>query len=191
MVSGKKVQVVDLMKQEELTILNTIATAEGAISDIILNTDENICESKILILGFGRVAKVLALKLKALGAKVTCTARKYKDFAWMEAIGIQAKHSNGDYAWTNNLEKNLQEYDIVVNTVPHLILDESKLKYIKNGCLLIDLASKPGGIDQIACKNLGLKFMWSLAIPGKVSSKTSAKYIKETINRILKEGVEN
>ncbi|MBR3002625.1 MAG: dipicolinate synthase subunit DpsA [Clostridia bacterium] len=178
------VKVVDLMKQEDLTILNTIATAEGAISDIILNTETNIHGSKILILGFGRVAKVLAKKLAGLDAKVTCAARKEKDFAWMEALGFEKTN-------INNLGENLKKFDIIINTVPQMILEKNRLNNVKQDCLLLDLASKPGGIDQQACKELDLKFIWALAIPGKVAPITSAKYIKETIEKIIKEGADN
>ena len=72
--------------------------------------------------------------------------------------------------------------------MPQLILDENKLKYVQKESLLIDLASKPGGVDQEACKKLGLKFIWALAIPGKVAPLSSAEYIKKSIENILREG---
>ncbi len=169
---------IDFMKQESLTILNTIATAEGAIANIILNTQINLQDSKILILGFGRVAKVLAKKLAMLDANVTCAARKENDYAWMETLGYEIEN-------INQLENKLNKYDVIVNTVPQIILDKNKLKDIKEDCLLIDLASKPGGIDQRACKELKINFIWALALPGKYSPLTSAKYIKNTIYNLL------
>ena len=181
---NNNIKLIDLMEQEDLTILNTIATAEGAICDIILNTSKNIHGSKILVLGFGRVAKVLAIKLSALNAKITCAARKDKDFAWMESLGFESTN-------INHLKENLGDYDVIVNTVPKQILDSTKLNYVKKDCLLLDLASKPGGIDKIACEDLGLKFIWSLAIPGKIAPVTSAHYIKNTIDKIIKEGEDN
>ena len=177
-IDNKKLKIVDLMKEEDLTILNTIATAEGTILEIIQNTDINIHGSKILILGFGRVAKVLAKKLLALDAKVICAARKDRDFAWMEALGLEKTN-------INNLGDNLRQYDVIINTVPKLILDKNRLQNVRKDTLLIDLASKPGGINQIACKELGLKSIWALAIPGKVAPVTSAIYIKNTIYKIL------
>lgn len=183
-IDNKNLTIVDLMKEEDLTILNTIATAEGAISEIIQNTDINVHGGKILILGFGRVAKVLAKKLLALSAKVTCAARKDKDFAWMEALGLEKTN-------INNLGDNLRQYDVIINTVPKLILDKNRLQNVRKDTLLIDLASKPGGIDQTACKELGLKSIWALAIPGKVAPVTSAIYIKNTIYKILKKEEDN
>lgn len=179
--NDKNVKIIDLMQEESLTILNTIATAEGAISEIILNTHVNLHGSKVLILGFGRVAKTLAKKLSGLDAIVTCAARKEKDFAWMETFGYDIEN-------INELGQNLNQYDIIVNTVPQLIINEDRLKNVRKDCLIVDLASKPGGVDQEACKKEKIKFIWALAIPGKVSPKTSAQIIKTTIyNKIRKE----
>lgn len=172
-------KIIDLMEQEDLTILNTIATAEGAISEIITNTKTILQNSKVLIIGFGRVAKTLAKKLAGLDAKVTCSARKDKDFAWIETLGYNVEN-------TNELLQNLKNYDIIINTVPQLILNEERIKYIKKDCLLLDLASKPGGIDQKSCEKQEIKFIWSLAIPGKVAPITSAKFIKNTIYNIIR-----
>ena len=61
------------------------------------------------------------------------------------------------------------------------------IKYIKEDCLLIDLASNPGGIDKRAAKDRNLKLIWALALPGKVAPITTAEFIKETVYNILKE----
>ena len=41
----------------------------------------------------------------------------------------------------------LCSYDLVINTVPARTLGEQELKDLKPGCLVVDLASKPGGVD--------------------------------------------
>jgi len=61
------------------------------------------------------------------------------------------------------------------------------LQYVKKDCLLIDLASNPGGIDKKAVKEQDLQLVWALALPGKVAPITTAEIIKETIYNILKE----
>lgn len=178
--NGKNIKIIDIMKQEELAILNTIATAEGAISEAILNTDQILHNSNVLILGFGRIGKILARKLDGLSAIVTCTARKNEDFAWIKSYGY--KQTN-----INELGENLKAYDIIINTVPKLILKGEQLKNVKKDCLLIDLASNPGGIDKKIAKNMGLKLVCALALPGKVAPTTSAEFIKNTIYNVLKE----
>lgn len=174
------VEIIDIMKREELAVLNTIATAEGAIEIAIANTNKIIHWSNILILGFGRIGKVLAKKLSGLSANITCAARKIEDIAWIKAFGYNE-------ADINTLGENLQQYDIIINTVPNMILNKERLQNVKKDCLLIDLASNPGGIDKIAAKEKELKLIWALALPGKVAPITTAEFIKETIYHILKE----
>ena len=174
------IEIIDIMKREELAVLNTIATAEGTIQIAIENTNKIIHGSEVLILGFGRIGKVLARKLAGLSAKVTCAARKDEDLAWIQAYGHKATN-------INSIGENLKQYDIIINTVPHIILNEEKLEYVKKDCLLIDLASNPGGIDKKAVKDNQLKFVWALSLPGKVAPTTSAEFIKDTIYNIIKE----
>ena len=174
------IEIIDIMKREELAVLNTIATAEGTIQIAIESTNKIIHGSEVLILGFGRIGKVLARKLAGLSAKVTCAARKDEDLAWIQAYGHKATN-------INSIGENLKQYDIIINTVPHIILNEEKLKYVKKDCLLIDLASNPGGIDKKAVKDNKLKFVWALSLPGKVAPTTSAEFIKDTIYNIIKE----
>ncbi len=180
MANDEYIEIIDIMKREELAVLNTIATAEGTIQITIENTNKIIHGSEVLILGFGRIGKVLARKLAGLSAKVTCAARKDEDLAWIQAYGHKATN-------INTIGENLRQYDIIINTVPHIILNEERLQYVKNECLLIDLASNPGGIDKKAVKDNQLKFVWALSLPGKVAPTTSAEFIKDTIYNIIKE----
>ena len=179
-VQGSNVKIIDLMQNESLAVLNTIATAEGAIEVAMRRMQKTIHGSKVLILGFGRVAKVVAQKFKGLSANVTCAARKQEAFAWIEACGYKCLN-------INELGGNLNEYDIIINTPPALILNKEKLKLLKQECLVIDLASKPGGVDAEAASELGINFEWALALPGKVAPVTSAQYIKMIIDFILRE----
>lgn len=172
-VKNVKVVVTDLMKIEELAVLNIIATVEGAISQIIENTDFNLQSSNVLIVGFGRIGKILSNKLCLLGANVTCSARKQTDLAWIEAYGYKAMD-------TFNLE-NLEEYNIIINTVPHMIFEKDQLEKINKNCLLLELASRPGGFDLETIENLDLNYVPALGLPGKVAAKSSAGFIKDCI----------
>lgn len=170
--------VIDIMEREELVILNTIATAEGAIEVAINNTDKILHGSKVLVLGFGRVGKVVARKFHELSTKVSVAARKTTDLAWIEAFGYDAIN-------INSLSEDLADFDIIINTVPQMIITKNVMKYMKKDVLLIDLASRPGGINRDDAKDLNLKFVWALALPGKVAPVTSAKFIKQTIYNVL------
>ena len=177
---SNKYKVVDIMNSEELTVLNTIATAEGAIDVAIQNTEKNLHGRTVLVLGFGRVAKVVAKKFKALDCKVTCSARKEKDFAWIETLGYDKMN-------INFLDERLSDFDIIINTVPQTIVSKKELEFMKKDVLIIDLASKPGGIDFNEARLQNKKCIWALALPGKVAPKASANYIKKEIYKMLKE----
>lgn len=179
-IANEYTHIIDLMKREELAVLNTIATAEGAIEVAIANTNKILHGSKVLILGFGRIGKVLSRKLIGLSAKVTCAARKNEDIAWIKTYGYDAVN-------INQIGENLSKYEIIINTVPDIILTKEKLKYVNEDTLIIDLASNPGGVDQNAVKEMNLKFIWALSLPGKVAPITSAEFIRDTIYNILKE----
>ena len=109
-----------------------------------------------------------------------CAARKDEDLAWIRAYGHMETN-------INTIGENLSDFDVIINTVPHLVLTEERIKYVRDDCLLVDLASNPGGIDKKAAKNKNLKLIWALALPGKVAPITTAEFIKDTVYNILKE----
>lgn len=180
MTKEKNITVIDLLKREELAVLNAISTAEGAIQIAIEETPKNLHGNSILVLGFGRVGKILAKMLDGIGAKVACEARKNADLAWIKAYGYEPIN-------LTNLKENLNRFDIIINTIPFVVLNKEYLEEVQEDALIIDLASNPGGVDQKAVKELGRKFVWALSLPGKVSPVTSAEFMKETIDNILKE----
>ena len=67
----------DYMKRDELAIRNAVPTAEGAIEIAISETPITVHGSKSLVLGYGKVGKVLAKALDGLGAVTYVEARKY------------------------------------------------------------------------------------------------------------------
>lgn len=176
----KKVKTIDFLDREELAVLNAIPTAEGAIQIAMENTSKTLHGSNVLILGFGRIAKILAKMLNGIGAKVTCAARKNSDISWIKSYGYEA-------ILFEDIDNYLSKFEIIMNTVPQIVLNEQRLQKLSKTCLIIDLASKPGGVDNEAAEKLSIKSILALALPGKVAPTTSANYMKETIYNILKE----
>ena len=174
------IQVTDILKREEFIVLNAIATAEGTIQIAMEETQRTIHGTKILVMGFGRVGKVLANMLKGIGAEVYCEARKNEDLAWIKAYGYNPVH-------LNDLNENLNKFDIVINTIPFQILDKERLDLLKEDVVIIDLASNPGGVDRRVAREKGIKVIWALSLPGKVAPLTSAEFIKEALYHVLKE----
>lgn len=162
--------VFDYFKDEAVTIKNTIPTAEGTIAMAINETEETLFGSRCLVLGYGKVAKTLSSYLGCFGAKVTIAARKETD-------RVLAAINSFNTIELNELISNVENFDIIINTIPAKIIDSSILKRIRNQSLIIDLASKPGGVDFKEAETLGKKVIWALGLPGKVAPKTAAEYI--------------
>ena len=69
------------------------------------------------------------------------------------------------------------KYDIIFNTIPSMILNEERLRLLKREAIIIDLASKPGGVDFEKAKEFGVNARLELGLPGRVAPTTSAEYI--------------
>ncbi len=169
---------IDLLKREEMAVLNAIPTAEGAIQIAIQEMPITLHGCNAMVLGFGRIGKVLTKMLNGLGCSVFAEARKYSDIAWIRS-----------YGYTPILLSKLSDYvggmDVIFNTIPSLVLDSILLRKIEHDCLIIDLASRPGGVNFERANELGIKTVWALSLPGIVAPITAAKYLKDTIYNIV------
>ncbi len=134
--------------------------------------------SRALVLGFGRVGKVLARTLDALGAETYVEARKFEDLSWIKCYGYHG-------IYLPDLAGGLGSFDVIFNTIPHEILTDEHLRQLRSDCLLIDLASAPGGIRLEAAHALGLQAVSALSLPGKVAPQTAGEIIKHTIINII------
>lgn len=160
----------DFMEQEEVTLFNTIATAEGTIAEAIINSTINLHGSSCLVLGYGRCAKTLADKLKNISGSVTISARSNLALS-------EANTSSFKVLPLSDLEEHISEYQFIFNTIPSLILTENLLEVSRKDVLIIDIASAPGGVDFSAADRLGRKAKLCLGLPGKYAPEASADYL--------------
>lgn len=157
----------DFMEQDEITLFNTIATAEGSIAEAISESSFNLHGSSCLVLGFGRCARTLAEKLKGLCSKVDVAARS--------SVALAAANASSFGTLSiKELKTTIDRYDIVFNTIPSLVLTKDILSHTKPEVVIIDIASSPGGVDFEAAKELGRFAKLSLGLPGKYAPKSSA-----------------
>ena len=170
----------DYFAREELAVANAVPTAEGAVQLAMEHLPITIHGSKVLVIGFGRVGRLTAQRFQALGARVSVAARKYEQLAWAQAMGFGGEHLAHLKGW-------LCGYDLIVNTVPTQVLGREELEDLNPSCLVLDLASKPGGVDLGAAGELGLTVVWALALPGKVAPVTAGAAIRDTIYNMLRE----
>jgi dipicolinate synthase subunit A len=165
---------------DEIAILNSIPTAEGALQLAMEHLPITIHGSRVLVIGFGRVGETVAHVFKALGAKTMVAARRSSSLAraWEqghEKIDIQS------------LPDFIGNMDIIINTVPVLILNENLFGKVASGALLIELASPPYGIDFEAARQLNHKVILAPGLPGKVAPKTAGLILSTSLPRLIGE----
>ena len=173
-------QLLDYLTREEMAVLNAVPTAEGAVGIALSERASTLWESRCLVTGFGRCSKTLALLLRGFGAKVTIAARSAGELAFARTLGLNT-------VALSQVDAVLPAQEIIFNTIPAPVLGEKLLSLTPEDCLLIDLASRPGGIDFSAAGQLGRKTIWALSLPGKVAPITAGNIICDTVINMVKE----
>lgn len=171
-------QIFDYYRDEAFALYNSIPTAEGAIMTAMEELGITLYGARVLIVGGGRIGKALGLRLNALGADVTLTSRSSRGIAEIFSLGLKA----ADTALLSSLAA---DRDVIFNTVPQILFTRKVLEALSPGTLLIDLASKPGGIDIGAAGELGIKVRWALSLPGIYSPITAGRTIASVIREYL------
>lgn len=175
------VEYYDYFKMEDMTLKNAIATAEGAVAIAVNNKSTTIYDSDCLVAGYGRIGKAIVKILRGMGARVTVAARKSSDRVLIKFEGATPI----DYEQL----KEAHHFDVIFNTVPHLVFTKPELQYLNKDALIIDLASFPGGVDFHQAKSLGIENITASAIPSKFSPKSAGEFIAQSIINTIKEDV--
>ena len=154
-----------------------VPTAEGGIEIALAELPITLHGSDCLVLGYGRIGKVLCKMLSGIGAHVTAMARSHDALAWIDAYGFRGMH-------IDTLPQRAGEFDLIFNTIPHKLITAEVLGAVKKDALIIDLASRPGGVDMAAAQELGVKAIWALSLPGKVAPITAGNIIMQAVLNI-------
>lgn len=166
---------IDYLRLDSFCLANAVPTAEGAIAKAITDTPFCLWKSRVLVIGNGRVGKILAARLKALECFVTVAARKSADFAYIQALGMKHIH-------TKNVIKVADDFDIIFNTVDIPIFENIPDNLV--GKYLYDLSTK-GCIDFESAQKMGVNAVKLPGLPGKVAPKTAGEIIAQTVIEIL------
>jgi len=177
-------KIVELAEIDELAILNSIPTAEGALKIAIEKTPFTIHGSPVFVLGFGRTGLTLARVVSSLGAKTTVAARNEQQLARAYEMGLATIH-------INDLPDYVSQAKIIFNTIPALVLTKNVLREVSRNCLIVDLASAPGGTDFNIAKKMGIEAILAPGLPGKAAPQTAGFMVARVVSRLLKEEVTN
>lgn len=174
-----RVKVVQLAELDEIAILNSIPTAEGAIARAMSVLPVTLHGTSTLVIGYGRCGITLARMLAGIGSSVRVIARSKAQLARAFEAGLAV----GELA---DLKTYLAEARVVFNTVPARVLDRDSLLAMQRDAFVIDIASAPGGTDFDAAKELGIKAFLDLGIPGKVAPHSAGQILAQTMPDLIR-----
>ncbi|MFH5183223.1 dipicolinate synthase subunit DpsA [Paenibacillus sp. TAB 01] len=174
------ITLIELFDRDDVAILNSIPTAEGALMMAVQNTDFTIHGSQSMVLGFGRTGITVARSLQGLGAKVKVGVNKPEYFARAWEMGFSP-------FYTKDLHAEVANIDLLFNTIPSMIVTAQIIANIPHRAVIIDLASKPGGTDFRFAEKRGIKALLAPGLPGIVAPKTAGRIIADTLSRIILE----
>lgn len=159
---------------------SALSTAEGCIGILLERRSRTLWGAAVLVLGFGPVGRALAVRLAALGARVTVVARRPVQRAMAEELGLRAVP-------LTELAAEAAAFDTVVNTIPAPVLTAQVLAALPKKSLIVDLASKPGGTDFAAARRLGHTALHALSLPTVWAPETAGEALARTVQAILQE----
>lgn len=172
------IRLIPLLDRDDVAIYNSIPTAEGVIMMAIEHTDYTIHSSRVIVTGFGRVGHTVANKFSAFGAKVSVSANNSWEIARITEMGLTPIPTEKLYEHTSNC-------DILINTVPAMVVDQRAISELPTNAIIIDVASKPGGTDFDYAKKRGIKAILTGSLPSIVAPKTAGRILADVIKQIL------
>lgn len=172
------VKLIITAEDNELALLNSIPTAEGAIFKALQLGSITIHDSRCLVLGLGRCGTTLAIRLQGLGAKVKAVVRRQEIHALSATLNISG-------IYFEDLENEIGGADFIFNTVPSLVLPAGLLAHVRKEAIILDLASLPGGVDMEAARSLGLHVHILPGLPGEIAPTTAAMNLKRIYQRLI------
>ena len=159
-------------RSESYIVANDALTAEAALA--LLAAELPLAGARALVVGFGRLGKLCALRLAEAGALTAAAARRRESRVWAEAMGFPALD-------TGELGGELGEFAVVINTVPAPVLTKERVQRLREDAVLLELASAPGGIDAAAAQARGLRYIRAPGLPGKYAPDRAALILRDAL----------
>ena len=167
----KKIEIKNLMLDEIFAVKNANLTAEGVLAIILEKTDKSIFDTKVLILGGGRIAKAMAVILKSLSVEYAIVSYNPVKFPSYYTIANKCYYRKG-------FLRDIDKFDVIVNTIPAKIIDDEIIAKINPKTIFIETASVKCLDDT---QKLNFEFLFSPALPQRYSAYTAGKLVFESI----------
>lgn len=169
--AAKNITYHNLLKDEIFTVKNANLTCEGVLALILNSSNKSIYDNNILILGGGRIAKGLTSLFTKLGA--TFSLVSFNKIKFPEYY-IYSKNCYFGYSFL----KDISTFDIIVNTIPATIIDDTVITKIAPNTIFIEVASV-NCLNKAKVKNF--TYLEAPGLPQKYSAYTAGKLMYETI----------
>lgn len=169
---------------EDPTYVEKNAALTALITVGLIPIKYGVCpvRRKTLICGYGKIASKMADLLYSQRAQITVAARS-------ELARAQIQGRGYDFLSIYDLESHIGEFDLIINTVPSWVINKRELKKVKGGCLIIDVASKPGGVDWQTAQQLKVLAYLEPGLPGIYTPKEEAENLLQVVLRHMQEPI--
>ena len=162
-------RIVDLLKKEAYLKENARITAYCALHLMAAALPVTLEDCPVLVIGWGRIGKILTSLLVRIGANVTVATRDIRSVASLGKLGIGA-------VLTDKIDP--EKYRMIVNTAPAPILSAEALRTCANAVKL-DLASCNGLDGDSVIRARGLPGIHAPESSGKLIARHVLTYLKE------------
>lgn len=167
---------IELKNDALFNLVNSIATSEAVLKYSIEILPIVLKSANILILGYGNSAQVLVNDFFNFSNELLVAVRKEEARRELDKIDIK----NIDI---KDLKDYIEDYDLIINTIPSLIIDEELLHYISPASYILDISSYPGGVDYLKAKEYGIHAYLLQSLPSKFAPKSSGIEYGKAIER--------
>ncbi len=165
---------VNMLLDENFAVKNAILTAEATLGEISKATEKSLYDMRILILGSGRIAKALWKMFYGLGVKFDTAMRNEKERTLSQMV------SQNSWRIEN---APLTEFDLIINTIPARLFENSVVQSLRSDQYIIELASVPC-IDTMTAHKTN--FVPCGGLPGKILSKSAGKVVLQKLLEEIK-----
>jgi dipicolinate synthase subunit A len=163
---------------EALRVRVATSAAEGLLALLVGRTDQVLRDQRVLVLGYGATGSAFADRLVLLGARVTVAARREESLARAE------QHGAATVAFDDRADA-MADATVIVNTVPSTSAMPLAVLKELDGCLVIDIASPPGGTDHPAAQAAGCQVTWIRGVAGERAPRTAGELQYRYVRRVI------
>lgn len=168
----KHITYTNILSDETFSIKNSNLTVEGILAIILTESPSSIYSNNIAILGGGRLSKALAIILGKLGVNYSIVIMR--EDSPISDYYLYSKNVLNRREFIDTISR----FDIIVNTIPAIIFEDSMLMNFLHDAIYIETASTPS-FNTLTNRNFRL--VPAPALPTRFSAKSSGELVYDFI----------